>query len=288
MLAQHEPLPDSDEKPYTLAMRFRDLTELPDERLDLGRAALLMATIETPDLDVDAWLGRLDELGEAVREQAADAPGDYERLGALTRYLYGELGFRGNAEEYYDPRNSCLHEVIERRLGIPISLAVLLIEVGRRAGVPLLGVGLPGHFLVRHARHVELVLDPFDRGRILTRTECAEILGKVFGSEATFEPRMLQPVGPRQILARMHNNLRAIYLEGGELKKVARVIDRLARLEPSEPRHRRDRGVLRLHASDPRGIEDLESYLAEAVEAPDREETEALLEKARRKLAKVH
>jgi regulator of sirC expression with transglutaminase-like and TPR domain len=165
---------------------------------------------------------------------------------------------------------------------------VLLIEVGDRAGVPLFGVGLPGHFLVRHARHAELVLDPFDRGRILTRTECAEILKKVFGGETELEPRMLQPVDSRQILARMHHNLRAIYLERGDLKKSTRVIDRLVRLEPAEPRHRRDRGVLRLHASDPRGLEDLEHYLAEAGDASDREETEALLAKARRKLAQVH
>ena len=269
-------------------MRFRDVTELPDERIDLGRAALLLATIETPDLDVDAWLARLDELAAGVRQRAAGEVGDYQRLGALTGYLYGELGFRGNAEDYYSPCNSFLNEVIERRLGIPISLAVLLIEVGRRAGVPLLGVGLPGHFLVRHARHVELVLDPFDGGRILTRGECAETFERVFGSQASFEQGMLRPVGPRQILIRMHNNLRALYLERRDLKKAARVIDRLVRLEPAEPQHRYDRGVLRLHADDPRGIEDLERYLAEETEAPDREETEALLERARRKLAAVH
>ena len=269
-------------------MRFRDIIELPDEEIDLGRAALLLATIETPDLDVEAWMERLDELGAAVRERAESAGGDYQRLGALTDYLYGELGFRGNAEDYYDPRNSCLDRVIERRTGIPISLAVLLTEIGARADIPLLGVGLPGHFLVRHARHAELLLDPFDRGRILTRAECAEILHRVYGSQASFEPQMLRPAGPRLILVRMHNNLRAIYLDRQDFGKALRVIDRLARLEPDEPRHRYDRGVLRLHARDPRGIEDLEHYLAEEPEAYDREEVEALLAKARRKLAAVH
>ncbi len=269
-------------------MRFRDVIELPDEEIDLGRAALLLATIETPDLDVDAWLARLDELGAAARDRTAGTDGDYQRLEALTRYLYGELGFKGNAEDYYDPGNSCLDRVIERRLGIPISLAVLLIEVGARAGVPLLGVGLPGHFLVRHARHAELVLNPFDRGRILTRVECAEILERVFSSETPFAQEMLRPVGPRQILIRMHNNLRAVYLERRDLKKAARAIDRLARLEPGVPRHRYDRGVLRLHAGDSRGIEDLEHYLAEEKEAPDREEIEATLKKARRKFEAVH
>ena len=269
-------------------MRFRDVIALPDERIDLGRAALLLATVENPTLDVDAWLRRLDQLGAAVRDRVASAVGDYQRLGAVTGCFYGELGFRGNAEDYYDPRNSCLDQVIGRRLGIPISLSVLLIEVGARAGVPLLGVGLPGHFLVRHARHAELVLDPFDGGRILTRGECAEILERVLGEPTSFAQEMLRPMGPRQILIRMHNNLRAIYLERRDLKKAAKVVDRLARLEPALPRHRYDRGVLRLHASDPRGIEDLEHYLAEETEAFDREEVKALLEKARRKLAAVH
>ncbi len=269
-------------------MRFRDVIELPDEEIDLGRAAFLLATIEAPDLDVDAWLRRLDELGAAVRERAIGVQGDYQQLGVLTDYLYGELGFRGNVEGYYDSRNSLLNQVIERRLGIPISLAVLLIEVGARADVPLLGVGLPGHFLVRHARHVELVLDPFDRGRILTRVECAELFKKVFGDQASFRPEMLRPVGSRQILIRMHYNLRAVYLERGDLRRAARVIDRLVRLEPAEPRHWYDRGVLRLNARDPRGIEDLEHYLAETPDASDREEVEALLVKARRKLAAVH
>ncbi len=269
-------------------MRFRDVIGLPDEEIDLGRAALLLATIETPNLEVDAWMVRLDELGAAVRERAAGMAGDYQQLGALTGFLYGEIGFQGNEEDYYDPRNSCLDQVIERRLGIPISLAVLMIEVGARAGIPLLGVGLPGHFLVRHARHTELVLNPFDRGRILTRGECAEILERVFDGEASFTQDMLRPVGPRQILARMHNNLRAVYLERRDLKKAARVIDRLARLEPGVPRHRYDRGVLRLHVNDPRGIEDLEHYLAEETDAPDREEIEATLKKARRKFEAVH
>lgn len=269
-------------------MRFRDVTELPDERIELDRAALLLGTLETPELDVDRWLARLDRLGAAVRARAGGADGDLERLEALTRTLYGELGFRGNADDYYDPENSFLHRVLDRRLGIPISLAVLLIEVGRRAGVPLLGVGLPGHFLVRHARHAEVLLDPFDRGRILTRDECAEILRRVLGAEAVLDPRMLRPVGPRQILARMHHNLRGIYLERGDLTNAARVIDRLARLEPEDPRHRRDRGVLRIRAADPRGLDDLESYLAAAPEAPDHEEIASLLERARRKLGAVH
>lgn len=180
---------------HSILMRFRDLIHLPDDQIDLARAALLLATLEAPNLDTEPWLTRLDGLADAAREHAGGASGDFARLEALTGYLYGELGFRGNKDDYYDPRNSFLHQVVERRLGIPISLAVLLIEVGKRAGVPLFGVGLPGHFLVRHARHPELLLDPFDGGRILTRGECAEILRKALGEEASFQPQMLRPVG---------------------------------------------------------------------------------------------
>ena len=269
-------------------MRFRDVIEGPEGQLDLGRAALLLATLEYPDLDVDEWLTRLDELGAEVRDRAAGVAGDFDRLGVLTGYLYGELGLRGNSDDYYDPRNSFLNDILERRLGIPISLAVLLIEVGRRAEVPLFGVGLPGHFLVRHARHTELLLDPFDSGRILTRVECAEILAAVLGEQVPLRQEMLRPVSSLQILARMHYNLRAIYLQRQDLRKVKRVIERLVRLEPADLNHRRDRGVFRIHAGDMRGIDDLEHYLDGSEEVSDREEIEKLLAEARRKLAAVH
>ncbi len=267
-------------------MRFRDLAKLPDEEIDLGRAALLMATMQYPDLDVENGLARLDGLASAVRERMGEATGDFKQLEAMTRYLYGELGFRGNHDEYYDPRNSFLNDVLERRLGIPISLAVLLIEVGKRAGIPLFGIGLPGHFLVRHARHVELLMDPFDKGRIVTRAECVEILSRI-PDQVAFEPAMLKPVGPRQMLVRMHNNLRAIYLHNGQIAEAIRVFDRLMQLEPAVAQHRRDRGVLRLRVEDPEGVSDIEQYLEESPDAPERSKLETLLAVAE-KLRTVH
>lgn len=267
-------------------MHFRDLARLPDAEIDLGLAALLMATLEYPELDPSEGLARLGEMGAAVRERTAGAAGDLEQLEGMTRYLYGELGFRGNHEEYYDPRNSFLNDVLERRLGIPITLAVVLIEVGRRAGIPILGVGLPGHFLVRHARHVELLLDPFDQGRVVTRAECAAILARIPGG-MDFDEAMLKPVGPRHILVRMHNNLRAIYLQSGQITEAVRVVDRLILLEPEVPQHLRDRGVLLIKTEDARGIDDVQRYLHEVPEAPERTRLETLLRLAE-KLTTVH
>ena len=267
--------------------RFRDVADLSDEQIDLGRAALLVGTIEVPDLDVDAELKRLDDLATVVLERTSDTMRELERLEIMTSYLYEELGFRGNHDEYYDPRNSFLHEVMQRRLGIPISLAVVLMEVGKRAGIPILGISLPGHFLVRLARHAEMLIDPFDKGRIVTRAECAEILLRI-PDQPALEQEMLRPVGPRQILIRMHNNLRAIYLQNGRLLEAIRVFDRLILLEPSFVQHRRDRGVLRLQTDDSRGARDIELYLAEVPEAPERSKLEALIAASAAKLKMIH
>ncbi|MEM7483475.1 MAG: transglutaminase-like domain-containing protein [Acidobacteriota bacterium] len=269
-------------------MRFREVIEGLGETIELDRAALLLAGLEYPDLDVDPWLQRLDEMGAEVARRISGVSGDYERLEALTRFLYRDVGLRGNTDDYYDPRNSFLNDVLERKLGIPISLAVILIEVGRRAEIPLLGVALPGHFVVRHVRHTELLLNPFDEGRILTRVECADIVSRVLRTEVPLSPQMLRPVGPREVLARMHHNLRAIYLQKQDLRRLKRVIERLVLLEPEDLNHWRDRGVFRIHAGDAEGLEDLEHYLEQADEVSDREEVEKLLTEARRKLAAVH
>ncbi len=269
-------------------MRFREILEGPDNQIELGRAALLVATLEYPEIDVERWLAKLDEIAGEVRARTSPVADDLGRLQAVTRYLFGELKLRGNSEDYYDSRNSFLNDVIERGLGIPISLAVLLIEIGRRAEVPLVGIGLPGHFLVRHAQHAEIFLDPFDGGRILTRGECAEIVSGILGDRLSFQQEMLRPVSSRQILARMHTNLRTIYLQRQDLRRVKKVISRLVQLEPEVTSHWRDRGVFRIHGGDARGIEDVEHYLSQSGEVSDREEMEKLLAEADRKLRVIH
>ncbi len=186
--------------------RFAQLVRGPEERCQLDLGALLIAAHARRDLDVDAQLGRLDELADGC-------PGsDVE---ALTVHLCGTLGFRGDTDDYSDPRNSLLDVVLDRRLGIPISLAIVVLEVGRRLDVPLQGVGMPGHFLVRDAKDDDVFVDPFHQTQ-LDRAGCEALFSKLHGSKARFEPRFLEPVGPRAVMARMLTNLQRSFVGRGD------------------------------------------------------------------------
>ncbi len=266
--------------------RFAEIVRRPDGEIDLGEAALLIGAAQCPALDVGAGLARLDALAAEVERRAAGRQGDFERLEALLGVVFGDYGLRGNAAEYYDPRNSFLSEVLKRRLGIPISLAVVCMEVGRRAGVPLVGIGFPGHFLLRHARHPDVVIDPFDGGRFLTPDDCAQLLERVSEGTLAFHPRLLRPLGPRQILQRMLCNLRGIYAIRGAVAPLLSVLDHLLLLAPDDLDKRRERGLVRLQSGDLAGaVEDIERYLAGAPEAFDAPGLSELLVEARRLLA---
>ncbi len=267
--------------------RFAEIASLPDERIGLAEAALWIAAEEQPGLDPEPWLARLDEMGQRLRPRLEDLRDPLDRVERLAGFLSDEIGLRGNADDYYDPRNSYLNEVMDRGLGIPITLALIYIEVGRRAGVPLEGVGFPGHFLLRHCHHTQLVIDPFDRGRLLTLDDCKEMLERLSNGTLPFDTRLLRPSTPRQILVRMLNNLRGVYLHRGEQLRVIGVLDRVLLLDPDDVGARRDRGLLSLRWGDPeRGIEDLERYLVLEPEAPDHEAIENVIAEARQR--RVH
>jgi regulator of sirC expression with transglutaminase-like and TPR domain len=269
--------------------RFAAIAGLPDERIDLAEAALWIAAEEQPGVEPAAWLARLDEMGRRLRPRLHGVADELVRVALLADFLSGEIGLRGNAEDYYDPRNSFLNEVLERGLGIPITLALVYMEVGRRAGVPLVGVGFPGHFLLRHSVEPGLLLDPFDHGRLLTEGDCRQMLERLSNGSLPFDSRLLRPSSPRQILVRMLNNLRGIYLHRSEPLRVIGVLDRVLLLDPDDVGARRDRGLLSLRWGDPqRGIEDLERYLVLEPEAPDAEAVEALLVEARRRMGQVN
>ena len=268
---------------------FAALAARPDDHLDLGEGALLISAEENPDLDPAPCLRQLDRWAEELRPHMERAEGDLPRVQTLCRFLYGEKELRGNRECYYDPRNSFLDQVLERRLGIPITLAVVLIEVGRRVDVPLAGVGFPGHFLVRHACHPRLLLDPFDDGNLLTHCDCARILQRLTRNRIPFSPQLLQTVGARQILLRILNNLCGVYLSRGEVERSLAVVDRKILLYPDEPGYLRERGVLRLKVGCcDLGLADLESYLEACPDAPDWDEIAALAEKVRERAGFVH
>jgi regulator of sirC expression with transglutaminase-like and TPR domain len=192
--------------------RFQALVDRPEPSVSLDEAMLLVAVHSTPTLDVAAQLARLDEL--AARCPTASVEG-------VARHLFGTGQFAGNQDDYYDPDNSFLDRVLERRLGIPISLSVLAIEVGRRIGVPLVGVGLPGHFIVRSATDSDVFVDPFGGGALLGRAGCIELYRAVMSTTRGFDDAMLEPVGTFAILTRVLTNLEHIYARRADTEAVA-------------------------------------------------------------------
>lgn len=195
--------------------RFVELVGGPEDQVALDEAMLLIAAGAEPDLDVTTGLQRLDALADGCF-----AP----TLQALVRYLFVDLGFAGNREDYYDPRNSFLNHVLDRRRGIPISLSVLAIVVGRRIGVPLAGVGMPGHFLLRDRLDPDVFVDPFARGVLLDRAGCERAFRTAHGPAAPFDPSFLDPVGSRAILGRVLANLKGIYRDRGDRPSLAWVL----------------------------------------------------------------
>lgn len=196
--------------------RFAEILRLPEAQIPLDEGALLIAQALRPEVDVDVQLARLDSLAGDVRDGT---------LTGLTRLLFRDLGFAGNRVDYYDPRNSFLDEVLDRRVGIPITLAVLTMEVGRRAGVPLRGVGMPGHFLVRDMVDHDLFLDVFAGGRPMDARACRLLFRQLHGHNAPFEARFLDPVGRDQILVRMVANLRSVYAQRNDARSLAAVLE---------------------------------------------------------------
>jgi len=217
-------MPESD-----LTARFRAAVQRPADEVALDEAALLIAAHARPGLDVASELKLLDRLAAGIPDRTLDE---------WRRHLFVELGFSGDVAGYYDPSNSFLDQVVRRRRGLPITLSVLGMEVGRRVGLQLEGVGLPGHFLLRHGP--DAYVDPFDGGRILDRMGCMERFRAVNGTSARFLGSYLEPVGPHAILARMLNNLKSIYAGRGEVAALSWVFDLRAALPEASPLEARE------------------------------------------------
>jgi regulator of sirC expression with transglutaminase-like and TPR domain len=223
--------------------RFARLVARPEPEIDLAAGALCIAADGRPELDPDATLEVIEGLAERVRLRLdLGDPADFA-LARLHDVLYREAGFRApTAAEYRDPRNSLLDEVVARRVGLPISLAIVELEVGWRVGLPVHGIGLPGHFIVGGPGGV--LIDPADSGCFLTRDDCQALIRRSLGEGVLFHAGMLRPAGRRAILARMLRNLRSVYLTRREWASALGVVELLAVVEPTDPDHGRDRGLL--------------------------------------------
>lgn len=252
---------------------FRLAAGLPDEQLDAVEGALLIAQAEYPGLDRAAYRGRLGEMGHEAEQECSAGTASHigERLERLSRLFAERWGFHGNRDDYYDPRNSFLNDVLDRRTGIPITLSLVYIHVGCRAGLNLVGVGMPGHFLVGCADHGDLYVDAFSAGALLTRADCAARLREL-QPDATFRPEFLEPVGPRLILTRMLNNLLEIYLRTGRFLKALTAVEMVSCLQPGHAEWLRHRAVIHYQLKNySRAIADLEAYLERKPDAADRD-----------------
>ncbi|HEX7929001.1 MAG TPA: tetratricopeptide repeat protein [bacterium] len=253
-----------------LRQRLEQLARSTPEDADLGAAVLLIAAEENPDGDTTASLAELDRLAglarDRLRKLASHSPHDHAF--ALTGLLYQDEGFGGNTTEYYDPRNSDLNQVLKRKLGIPITLAIVYMEVARRAGVPTRGVGFPGHFLVKHVGPPEVVVDPFT-GAVLTEQDCRHRLEATLGPGAHALTQYLAAATPLDIVVRMLRNLKRIHLEAEAPLKALAASERLLMLLPDQPEELRDRSLAyeRLECF-PEAVSDLERSLELAPDQP--------------------
>lgn len=231
-----------------LSNRFASLVSGPEDELDLAEAALLIAKAEYPELDVHRYLSRLDEMASVVGRRLEGDPSTGFVIGEMNRFLFAEQGFSGNTRNYFDPRNSFLNDVMERKLGIPISLSLIYMEVGRRLGLPLAGVPFPGHFLVKLSVPAgEIVLDPFSGGLSLSRADLQDRLQGFIPDDKKHEIDLysfLATATKKEILARMLRNLKRIYVELSDFHKALNVIQQLLIIAPNHPAEIRDRGYM--------------------------------------------
>lgn len=264
---------------------FAELVAREDARIELARACLLIAEDAYPGLDVDAYLREIERLAQRLLTRLAPSSGAEEKVVALNQFLYDDLGYAGNADDYYDPRNSYLNEVIDRRTGIPITLAVIYMEIGRRIGLALEGVSFPGHFLVRlRLRGGVLILDPFSGGDPQSEDELRGRLKRVIPEGATGGlplaelplEQFLEPATHRQILARVLRNLKGVYREADQPERMLEVLNRALILTPDAHGDLRDRGVIYQRLECYRAaLKDLSDYVEREPEAPDFEEVRA-------------
>lgn len=244
-----------------------------DELISLSKASLLLAKhIEYPNLSVDEFLEKIAKMAAEIESRLCPDNRDPRSLiGVINNYLFVEQGFHGNEEDYYDPRNSFLNDVIDRKTGIPITISSLYIELARRVGLELDGVCFPGHFIVKYSKSDdEILMDPFNKGRILSEKNCQDLLNSMYGSRVQLRREMIATSSKKQILNRMLNNLKGIYVDSKNHQKALSVVELILELSPYNYSEIRDRGLLYYKRECfSQALHDLETYLRISPDAPD-------------------
>jgi len=250
--------------PAFARLRFREISGRPDAALDLVEASLVIALEDAPGLDIDRYLHQVHEWSDAVRERL-EGSRDVERIvESINRLLFEEEGFHGEDEDYYDPRSALLNETLDKHAGLPIALSILYIEMSRRMGVEAAGVSLPGRFLVKFSGAFgQIVVDPFDGGRVLSTIELQKLLDAVYGGGVRLREHHLRSFSCKEILARELAQLKAAYLARHDLVRAAASIDRLLILDQNDPYELHDRASVAVQMHEYRSaIECFERYLA--------------------------
>jgi regulator of sirC expression with transglutaminase-like and TPR domain len=273
--------------------RLQDIMARPDDDIDLAEAALVVAAEEYPELDVTAYLGHLDQLAGTLRLRLAPDLPVQQQIEALNRYLFDELGFRPNPADYYDPRNSFLNDVLDRRLGIPLTLSIVYIEIGRRIGLPLAGVSFPGHFLVRCAvSGGMIIIDPYSGGVSLSLEDLRERLKLLKGDDVPSEEQvatMLDAAAKSEVLVRMLRNLKAIYTNRGDLERALSCSHRIILIAPENVDELRERAALYLQLECfQAAITDFERYLDLAPDVAEAQEVREQLVELRRNAPRLN
>jgi regulator of sirC expression with transglutaminase-like and TPR domain len=255
-----------------------------DEAINLERAALYLALEEHPTLDVDIALAQLDRMADVVRDRLPESRYPLRVIKVINQYLYEELGFVGNRKNYYDPQNSHLNQVLERRLGIPITMALVYLAIAKRVDFPMIGIGMPGHFLIRPlVEDMDIYVDAFNGGEILFPQDCEALLQKLYQEPVALRPEFLQPVTNRQFLARMLGNLKGIAINQNNIHSALAAVERILLLFPEASGELRDRGILYFQLrrwSEAR--QDLEGYLRTMPPEGDRNLIQDLLQQISR------
>jgi regulator of sirC expression with transglutaminase-like and TPR domain len=260
---------------------FYEEINQPDNSIDLAKAALCMALEEYPDLEIQVYLNVLDSIADRVRLRLPAQNYPLRIIQTINSYLYEDLEFSGNDADYYDPRNSFLNQVLDRRTGIPISLSLVYLEVAKRIDFPMVGIGMPGHFLIKpDFEDAGIFVDAFNGGEILFPEDCQGRLSQIYGQPMELQPAFLAPVSSRQLLGRMLGNLKAIYLQQRDALRVLGAIERILLLFPQALLERRDRGILYYQMGRfAEARNDLELYLTNAPNAEDAAAIRQLLDR---------
>ncbi len=270
--------------------QFAGLVQGPEDNIDLVEAALLIARTAFPDLISSRCTELLDRYADRLRKLLGTSPGTGDILGRLNRILFEEEGFRGNQEQYYDPQNSFLNRVLERKLGIPITLSLVYCEVGRRAGFPVHGIALPGHFITSlgHAAGT-LYVDPFNQGEVLTEEECREMVQVRYGPEAAADASWTTPAPKKLILKRLLRNLKGIYHQLNQDLQAFEMLQWILAVDPDATEELKERGLLyEAMGNNMFAVRDLERYLELAPTAMDRERVETKISELIRAKSWLH